>query len=476
MTILPTTKGKKLRKDEKRGDEWRGEGSGGQSCSSHSHRLGISPPVISHSSHSSLPHSHPSPLSPGPPRKVARVWKAGVSSSLSSLSLPPSLPPTQVLISPRESREETVSSANGEHEGPNSDDEYDRGFRDEEMERNFESRLKDERGLDIKKMVGDGACLFRGVSHQIYGDEGMHGEVRRLCLDYMEKNREHFEQFITEDFEAYITRKRRPTVHGNHVELQAISEIYNRPIEIYEYNINPINVFHPKSSGASSSSSSSSFSAGNSGSNEKKEKEDEINAPIRLSYHGSTHYNAVIDPRVATVGVGLGLPSFEPGLADRQLIADAISKSEMHQIEQAMLNDKMSMTDWERTEEDLKDQVLRASYMEYARSVEGSEASSSRRGESSSSSIPHPPPASPQPCSSRDMDTPERSAPVQSSSSGRDRPKQSSLYEELLMAEALEWNEDSNYESSLAEALVLSQQTFLTEYRRRPDGQGGSKD
>lgn len=31
--------------------------------------------------------------------------------------------------------------------------------------------------------------------------------------------------------------------------------------------------------------------------------------------------------------------------------------SEMHQIEQAMLNDKMSMTDWERTEEDIKDQV-----------------------------------------------------------------------------------------------------------------------
>lgn len=35
------------------------------------------------------------------------------------------------------------------------------------MERNFENRLKDERGLEIKKIVGDGACLFRGVSHQV---------------------------------------------------------------------------------------------------------------------------------------------------------------------------------------------------------------------------------------------------------------------------------------------------------------------
>lgn len=36
---------------------------------------------------------------------------------------------------------------------------------------------------------------------------------------------------------------------------------------------------------------------------------------------------------------------------------DGINFSEMHQIEQAMLKDKMSMTDWERTEEDLKDEV-----------------------------------------------------------------------------------------------------------------------
>lgn len=34
----------------------------------------------------------------------------------------------------------------------------------------------------------------------------------------------------------------------------------------------------------------------------------------------------VIDPRVATVGVGLGLPAYDPGQADRQLIADAMHK------------------------------------------------------------------------------------------------------------------------------------------------------
>jgi len=38
------------------------------------------------------------------------------------------------------------------------------------------------------------------------------------------------------------------------------------------------------------------------------------NEPIRLSYHGSVHYNSVVDPRKATIGVGLGLPGLQPGV------------------------------------------------------------------------------------------------------------------------------------------------------------------
>lgn len=38
------------------------------------------------------------------------------------------------------------------------------------------------------------------------------------------------------------------------------------------------------------------------------------NAPIRLSYHGAVHYNSVVDPYKATVGVGLGLAGYKPGV------------------------------------------------------------------------------------------------------------------------------------------------------------------
>lgn len=41
------------------------------------------------------------------------------------------------------------------------------------------------KGYIIKKMGEDGACLFRAVSDQVYGDQEMHTVVRKHCMDYI---------------------------------------------------------------------------------------------------------------------------------------------------------------------------------------------------------------------------------------------------------------------------------------------------
>lgn len=61
------------------------------------------------------------------------------------------------------------------------------------------------------------------------------------------------------------------------------------------------------------------------------------NEPIRLSYQRGSHYNSIVDPFKATIGVGLGLPSYNPGSADRALISDAVRQSEELQIEQVII-------------------------------------------------------------------------------------------------------------------------------------------
>eukprot|EP00567_Pseudictyota_dubia_P010521 CAMPEP_0197447056 /NCGR_PEP_ID=MMETSP1175-20131217/11794_1 /TAXON_ID=1003142 /ORGANISM="Triceratium dubium, Strain CCMP147" /LENGTH=623 /DNA_ID=CAMNT_0042978239 /DNA_START=166 /DNA_END=2033 /DNA_ORIENTATION=- len=169
----------------------------------------------------------------------------------------------------------------------------------------FEEALK-ERGLEMVEQEGDGNCLFRAVSLQVYGDANNHGEVRRRCLDFMARDEPHFSKFIIDEpFREYIQRKRRDGVHGNNPEIQAISELYNRPVEIFvpDNGAKPINIFHA----------------------EYKTSD----APIRLSYHDGNHYNAVVDPLLPTAGLGLGLPGLEPGLADRLQLEKAKEESEI---------------------------------------------------------------------------------------------------------------------------------------------------
>ncbi|OXA36623.1 OTU domain-containing protein 5 [Folsomia candida] len=212
-----------------------------------------------------------------------------------------------------------------------------------ERERRFEKKMR-KKGYIIKKMGEDGACLFRAVSDQVYGDQEMHTVVRKHCMDYIAANGDYYSQYVTEDFNHYVNRKRLEYVHGNHIEIQAMSEMYNRTIEVFCYSTDPINIFH--------------------GTNQSD------NEPIRLSYHRGVHYNSLVDPYKATVGVGLGLPGHIPGLADKNVVKEATRQSEDMLIEQAMLEDKLRATDWEATNEALEEQVARESYLQWLKDNE----------------------------------------------------------------------------------------------------------
>uniref|UniRef100_A0A6I8NEV5 OTU domain-containing protein 5 n=1 Tax=Ornithorhynchus anatinus TaxID=9258 RepID=A0A6I8NEV5_ORNAN len=214
----------------------------------------------------------------------------------------------------------------------------------EQQEHWFEKALRDKKGFIIKQMKEDGACLFRAVADQVYGDQDMHEVVRKHCMDYLMKNADYFSNYVTEDFTTYINRKRKNNCHGNHIEMQAMAEMYNRPVEVYQYSTEPINTFHGI-----------------------QQNEDE---PIRVSYHRNIHYNSVVNPNKATIGVGLGLPSFKPGFAEQSLMKNAIKTSEESWIEQQMLEDKKRATDWEATNEAIEEQVARESYLQWLRDQE----------------------------------------------------------------------------------------------------------
>lgn len=102
-----------------------------------------------------------------------------------------------------------------------------------------------------------------------------------------------------------------------------------------------------------------------------------------MSYHQKSHYNSVVDPFSATVGVGLGMPNLQPGvrafllrlsvsfcicfrqLPETTLVSQALGESERDIIEKQMLEDKLTVSDWEATAEAIEQQIAQESYLEW---------------------------------------------------------------------------------------------------------------
>jgi OTU domain-containing protein 5 len=106
-----------------------------------------------------------------------------------------------------------------------------------------------------------------------------------------------------------------PRCYGNHTEIQAMSELYNRNILVYCYSdglyvctcFNGMHVFQCvclcNTSFSHIAEPINTFVA-----------ETSTEPPIRISYHNDIHYNAIIDPALPTFGVGLGFSDLKPGV------------------------------------------------------------------------------------------------------------------------------------------------------------------
>ena len=92
------------------------------------------------------------------------------------------------------------------------------------------------------RILPDGNCLFSCIAHQLYGNPKRHEEIRRECMDFIYKNRAHFEGFTQDenlDFDEYIRNMRRTDarlgrkIWGGDVEMVAIGILFGRPFEIW---------------------------------------------------------------------------------------------------------------------------------------------------------------------------------------------------------------------------------------------------
>lgn len=303
---------------------------------------GLGGDILQSASRSSQPPPPPIPP-PKPSGSNSLLRRSGTSDSPRiGPSRRPTVWPAPSRTSPSASRPSSPRS-HCESEGYNSADEqnptFGSSYYDLERERQFEIDIRRAKGLEVKRMLEDGNCLFRAVADQVYGDSEAYDLARQMCIDYMERERDHFSQFITEGFTSYCKRKRRDKVYGNNVEIQALSEMYNRPIHIYSYSTEPINIFH-----------------GN---------HDTDVPPIRLSYHHGNHYNSLVDPRRLSVGAGLGFSCLRGRNVDKDQVKAAIKAQQDQQIDNALLAEGRFYSDLELTEKEIERMVMESSRAEY---------------------------------------------------------------------------------------------------------------
>ncbi|KAG8488625.1 hypothetical protein CXB51_016579 [Gossypium anomalum] len=336
--------------------------------------------------------SHPPPP-PAPPRKPSsenlnsRRFASGSSNPVRAGSSRRAVawPIISTRTSPSESRPSSPRS-HGENEGYNSADEqspclvfllkkFDLKLMLGERERQFEIDIRLAKGLEVKRMLEDGNCLFRAVADQVYGDFGAYHLIRQMCIDYMvldgrPKMHVNFKPSgtvwtvsafnLSNEYDQSLGFE---DVYGNNVEIQALSEMYNRPIHIYSYSIEPINIFH------------GSYNTDT--------------PPIRLSYHHGNHYNSLVDPRRLTIGAGLDLAVFKGFVyilfsallllcpltnLDKNPVKAAIKAQQDQQIDNASIFDNLELallaegrfySDLELTEKEIERMVMEASRAEY---------------------------------------------------------------------------------------------------------------
>ncbi|XP_061376242.1 OVARIAN TUMOR DOMAIN-containing deubiquitinating enzyme 6-like [Gastrolobium bilobum] len=292
-------------------------------------------------------HPPPPPVPPPKPSAITLNSRGNVSGASNAVYVgsprrASAWPVVSARTSPAGSRPSSPRAHN-ENEGYNSADEQNpclvSSYDDLERERQFENDIRRAKGYEVKGMMEDGNCLFRAIADQVYGDSELYDLVRQMCIDYMERERDHFSQYITEGFTSYCKRKRRDKVYGNNVEIQAMSEMYNRPIHIYSYTTEPINTFH------------GSYNTDN--------------PPVRLSYHQGNHYNSLVDPRRSTIGAGLGFSSLSGTNVDKDQIKAAIKAQQDQQIDNALLAEGRFYSDLELTEKEIERAVMEASRAEY---------------------------------------------------------------------------------------------------------------
>ena len=139
-------------------------------------------------------------------------------------------------------------------------------------EQPFRERLR-ERGMVETQIEADGNCQFRALADQLFdGDQERYAECRAAAINQLRSEPDRYREFITEDWETYVSRMENDGEWGDNITLQAAAHHYK--VTVHLYSANPDERDFPRVLAS---------------------RGDRVNVYqiVRLSHHPEVHYNSV---------------------------------------------------------------------------------------------------------------------------------------------------------------------------------------
>ncbi|KAJ7085395.1 hypothetical protein B0H15DRAFT_374233 [Mycena belliarum] len=91
-------------------------------------------------------------------------------------------------------------------------------------------------GLYAAPTLGDGNCLFRALSDQLYGSPSRHAQLRKDVCDWIARHKARYEPFVEDDrgLDVHLRCMRENATYGGHMELSAFAHLTRRNVKVIQ--------------------------------------------------------------------------------------------------------------------------------------------------------------------------------------------------------------------------------------------------
>ncbi|KAH7107867.1 cysteine proteinase [Auriculariales sp. MPI-PUGE-AT-0066] len=91
-------------------------------------------------------------------------------------------------------------------------------------------------GLYAADIIGDGNCLFRALSDQLWGTQSHHLKLREEVCDWIASRKDRYAPFVDDDrgLDVHLRCMRTPGTYGGHLELSAFAHCRRRDVKVIQ--------------------------------------------------------------------------------------------------------------------------------------------------------------------------------------------------------------------------------------------------